>query len=158
MHTFLLHPYILMNSVSIYRVFVPALMTVVIVLKIHIHCIEILKRILKSSGNIRIWLFSVPEIFVTQVYTYIVTWLSVTTEGFYIDHRIYWTLWYSAWLHFAVHSYTHTNVHIHVFTSRCLIAASTVDVPLPLGSRTVPGLRSKLLTATAHNNWTPEVT
>lgn len=73
MHTFLLHPYILMNSVSIYRVFVPALMTVVIVLKIHIHCIEILKRILKSSGNIRIWLFSVPEIFVTQVYTYIVT-------------------------------------------------------------------------------------
>jgi hypothetical protein len=27
-----------------------------------------------------------------------------------------------------------------------------VDVLLPLGSRTVPGLSSKLLTATAHNN------
>jgi hypothetical protein len=38
---------------------------------------------------------------------------------------------------------TITTVQIifsYVFTSRCLVAASTTDVPLPLGSPTVPGL------------------
>jgi hypothetical protein len=41
-----------------------------------------------------------------------------------IDDGIYWALWCSAWLHFTIHCYTHTSVHSHVFTSRCLVAAS----------------------------------
>jgi hypothetical protein len=48
----------------------------------------------------------------------------VTIHGFWIDDRIYCTLWYSAWLNFTIHYYTHTSVHSHVFISRCLVAAS----------------------------------
>jgi hypothetical protein len=51
-------------------------------------------------------------------------WLELWLIWFWIDDRIYWTLWYRAWLHFTVHCYTHTSVHIYVFTSRCLTAAS----------------------------------
>jgi hypothetical protein len=39
---------------------------------------------------------------------YIVTCMSVTTDGVGIDDRIYWTIWYSAWLHFTVQTHTHT--------------------------------------------------
>jgi hypothetical protein len=52
---------------------------------------------------------------------------SVTTDGFWIDDRIYRTLWYSAWLHFTVYCNTHTHTHqclqsrLHC---RCLVAAS----------------------------------
>jgi hypothetical protein len=53
--------------------------------------------------------------------------------------------------------HTHTSVHSHVFTSRCSVAVSTAEVPLPLGSRTVPGLSYPLLTATAHNDWTSAI-
>jgi hypothetical protein len=31
-------------------------------------------------------------------------------DRFWIDGRIYWTLWYSAWLHFTIHCYTNTLV------------------------------------------------
>jgi hypothetical protein len=60
---------------------------------------------------------------------------SVTLDGVWID-RIYWTLWYSARLHFTfdycthararthTHTHTHTSVYSHVFTSRCLVATS----------------------------------
>jgi hypothetical protein len=52
----------------------------------------------------------------------------VTIDGFWIDDRDYWTLWYRAWLHFTVHYYTHTHthtsVHSHIFTSRCSVATS----------------------------------
>jgi hypothetical protein len=68
----------------------------------------------------------------------IVTSMSVTIDRFWIDDRIYWaliqrltTLW-SSFLH------THASVHSHVFTSRCSVMASNTDVPLPLGSPTVP--------------------
>jgi hypothetical protein len=47
-----------------------------------------------------------------------------TIDGVWIDDRIYWTPWYSAWLHFTVYCYIHTGVQSHVFTSRCLVAAS----------------------------------
>jgi hypothetical protein len=43
--------------------------------------------------------------------------------------------------------------HSHVFTSRCLVAASTADVPLPLDSLSISGLSYQLLIATAHNDW-----
>jgi hypothetical protein len=47
----------------------------------------------------------------------------LTMDGFWIDDRIYWTLWHNVWLHFTVHCYTHTrthtDVHGHGFTSRC---------------------------------------
>jgi hypothetical protein len=46
--------------------------------------------------------------------------MDVTTDGFWIADRIYWTLWYSAWLH----CYTHTSVHSHVFTCFCSVATS----------------------------------
>jgi hypothetical protein len=40
---------------------------------------------------------------------------------------------------------------------RSLACDPTVDAPLPLGSRIVSGISSHLLTATAHNDWTPAV-
>jgi hypothetical protein len=43
----------------------------------------------------------------------------VTTHASWIDDRIYWTLWYSTWLHFTIHCYTYTLV-------------STVTSSLPL--------------------------
>jgi hypothetical protein len=57
-------------------------------------------------------------------YCHIILW-SATVDGFWIDDRIYWTLWYSAWLHFTAHCYTHISVHSHAFTSCCLVAASS---------------------------------
>jgi hypothetical protein len=50
---------------------------------------------------------------------------SVIIDGFWIDDRIYLTLWYSAWLHFTVHYYTQRSVYSHAFTSRCSVAASS---------------------------------
>jgi hypothetical protein len=44
---------------------------------------------------------------------------SVTTDGLWI----YWTLWYSTWLHLQ-YTITHNSVHSHVFTSRCSVPAS----------------------------------
>jgi hypothetical protein len=40
---------------------------------------------------------------------------------------------------------------------RLLVCDPTADVPLPLGSRTVPGLSCQLLIATDYNDWTPAV-
>jgi hypothetical protein len=81
----------------------------------------------------------------------------VIIEGVWIGNWIHLTLWYSAWLQFTFHCYTHTHisVHVHVFTSRCLIAASTGG--RFLFSAFPNCLRSQLpvFTATAHNNWTP---
>jgi hypothetical protein len=51
--------------------------------------------------------------------------MSVTIDGFWIHDRIYWTLWYSAWLLFTVHCYTNTSVHSHASSSCCLVAASS---------------------------------
>jgi hypothetical protein len=47
---------------------------------------------------------------------------------------------------------THTSVHSHVFTAVALYWLPTAEVPLLLGSWTVPGLSYQLLTATAHND------
>jgi hypothetical protein len=72
----------------------------------------------------------------------IVTWWRVTVDVFWIDGRIFWTLWCSAWLHLTVHYYTykHTSVHSHVFTAVAWYRLPTADVPLPLVSRTVHSL------------------
>jgi hypothetical protein len=86
-----------------------------------------------------------------------------TVDRVSIDDWIYRTLWYCMWLHFTIHyfthkhTHTHTSVHSPIFTSCCSVAASMVDIPLPLVSQTIPGLSYQLLTATAHNNWTSAV-
>jgi hypothetical protein len=48
---------------------------------------------------------------------------SVTTDGFRIDHRIYWAHWYSAWLHFTFYSYIHYCPQSRLHCC-CLAAAS----------------------------------
>jgi hypothetical protein len=51
----------------------------------------------------------------------------------------------------------HTHTHTQVSAVRASLAVArqrfpTADVPLPIGSRTIPGLSYQLLTATAHND------
>jgi hypothetical protein len=50
--------------------------------------------------------------------------VTIDGDGFKIDKWIYWTLWIQrvTTLQFTV-AHTHTNVHSHIFTSRCLVAA-----------------------------------
>jgi hypothetical protein len=48
----------------------------------------------------------------------------MTKDMFLIDGRIYWTLWYSAWLRFKIHYYTRTSVQSRVRNSSCSVAAS----------------------------------
>jgi hypothetical protein len=50
-----------------------------------------------------------------------VTWFSVTIHRFWIYDQIYWTPWYSTWLHFTVHYYTHTQSCLHC---HCLVSSA----------------------------------
>jgi hypothetical protein len=72
------------------------------------------------------------------MYTVMILW-SVTIDGVWIDDRVYWT--YNSLLHFTNHCNTQTRVFSLVLHYRCLVAASTADVPVPQGSRSVPHLR-----------------
>jgi hypothetical protein len=49
-------------------------------------------------------------------------------------------------------SHTYSSVDSHVFTAVAWQRLSAEDSPLPVGSRTVTGLRYQLLSATAHND------
>jgi hypothetical protein len=90
-------------------------------------------------------------------------WMSI--DGFWIDDRIYWTFWYSAWLYFAVHYHAHTHTHTHthtcdpshIFISRCSVAASNGERSSSSGSPNCSPLSYQLLTVTAHNDWTSSV-
>jgi hypothetical protein len=86
----------------------------------------------------------------TRKLTFILSCDLVTVNGFFIDDRIYWTFWYSSWLHFTVH--THTSVHSNVFTIVAWWRLPNADVTLPLGSRSY-----QLLRATAQNDGTAAV-
>jgi hypothetical protein len=81
----------------------------------------------------------------------------MTVDGFWINNRIYWILWYSAWLHFQIYCYTHTPVFT-VTSSLPLLGSGfqRQTFPILLGFLAVPGLSDQLLTATAHD-WTPAV-
>jgi energy-converting hydrogenase Eha subunit F len=57
---------------------------------------------MKKVAFIDFYLFPTTDIIEdTQRYCHV--W-SVTIDGFLIDDYIYWTLWYSAWLHFTIHT------------------------------------------------------
>jgi hypothetical protein len=74
----------------------------------------------------------------------------VTTDGVWIGNRIYWTLWYSAWLHFIVHCYTHIPVSTVTFSvAVAWQRLSTADVPLPLW---IPELTRSQLPASNSNS------
>jgi hypothetical protein len=78
-------------------------------------------------------------------------WLTV--DRFWIDDRIYWTLWYSAWLplQFTI-THTHTHTVVSTVTSSLTVARyrlPTLDVAFPLVTWTMPGLSYQLLTAAA---------
>jgi hypothetical protein len=86
---------------------------------------------------------------------YVLSHVWVTVDGVWIADRIYWTLWYSAWLQLQF-TITHTHTVVFTVTSSLIVARYrllTADVPFPLGSRTIHGLSYELLTATDHN-WT----
>jgi hypothetical protein len=48
--------------------------------------------------------------------------MNVPMDEFWMDDRIYWTLWYSVWLYFKVHCYTYQCPQLR-FHYRCLVAA-----------------------------------
>jgi hypothetical protein len=79
-----------------------------------------------------------------------VSHVCVTRDRFWIDDQIYWTLWYRSWLHFTIHYLTCADTTFN--THRV-----TADIPLPLGSWTIPGLNYQFLIATTHKNWTSAV-
>jgi hypothetical protein len=79
---------------------------------------------------------------------------SVIIDGFWIDNRVCWISWHSAWVHFIVHYCTYISVHSHVFFAVACYRLPTADVPLTAGFRTDPCLSSQILRATAHNAWT----
>jgi hypothetical protein len=62
-------------------------------------------------------------------------WLYFNSETNWINFAVD-KLLNSSWLHFTVHYYTRSSVHSH--HCRCLVAASAVDIPLPLGSWAIP--------------------
>jgi hypothetical protein len=81
-----------------------------------------------------------------------------TTDRFWIDDQIYWTLWYSSWLYFTVHCYTRMHAHARVRV--------TSSLPLLGSGRHSPSsgfpncLRPQYqhLTATAHSDWAQTAT
>jgi hypothetical protein len=74
----------------------------------------------------------------------------VPIDGVSFGKRIYWTdAAHDYTLQSTItkkHTHTDTSVHSHFFGSRYSVAASMVDVPPPLGCRTIPGLSYHLLT------------
>jgi hypothetical protein len=86
----------------------------------------------------------------------------VTIKRSWFDNRMYWTLWYSAWLRFAIHYYTHTHTHTKYpqsYLQQSLPGNGFQRRTFPFLSvpKPFPCLSYQLITATAHNEWTPAV-
>jgi hypothetical protein len=79
----------------------------------------------------------------------------------YMECDYSWILdWLDSWTqHMSIlyNSLLHTHILVSTVISSLTIAwyqLPTVDIPLTLGSWTIPGPSYQLLTATAHNSWT----
>jgi hypothetical protein len=80
--------------------------------------------------------------------------ISLTVNGFWIEHRIYWTLHTARdyTLQFTI-SYTETVVHSHVFTSRCSVVASNTERSTSFGLSNDQQHHLPV----SHNNWAATV-
>jgi hypothetical protein len=75
----------------------------------------------------------------------------VTIDGFWNNERIYWTVWYSAWLHL--------KFTVTITSSLPLLGSGFQRRTFPFlwVPQRVPDISYQLLTATAHKDWTAVV-
>jgi hypothetical protein len=79
----------------------------------------------------------------------------MTTDGLWVDCRIYWIFWYNTWLHFTFHCYTHTLVSV-VTSSLALLSSGFQRRTFPFLwiLDMSPSPNYQLLTTTAQNDST----
>jgi hypothetical protein len=76
----------------------------------------------------------------------------VTIDRVWISNWIYWKITTRYYTSQITIGNTRSSQSVTDFTSLCLVTACNDGRPLPLGSRTVPGLSYQLLKTTAHKD------